>query len=308
MPQKMAVIEQAAEHGLFRIDLVATPVFILAEKLLNDANFQWRKYHRGLKYIGIKVAVDGSPQGKTAYLSKPYLTHAEGSGEENRGFPNISQKELDSLFSLAYKNKVQLYVHCNGDAAIDMAIEAHKRALSDLDDPNYDHRTVIVHSQIMRPEQLAAYKELNLYPTFFTNHVYYWGEIHRANLGEERASFISPLQSARRRGIISSNHTDNTVTPVDPMFLLWTSVNRRTRANAVLGAAERVTPYEGLLALTADAAYEYFEEKDKGTLEPGKLADLVVLSANPLKVPPMAIKDIRILETIKSGEVVYARR
>ncbi len=307
MPQKMPVIRAAAEQGLFPIDVVATPVFTMTEQLVADPKFQWRRYHKGLKFGGIKVAVDGSPQGKTAFVTKPYFTRSEGSNIENRGFANIAQADLESLFALAYRHGVQVYAHCNGDAAIDMVIQAHRSVMSGLNQPAYDHRTVIVHSQIMRPDQLTTYQELKLYPTFFTNHVYYWGETHRANLGEDRARFISPLQSARLKGVKASNHTDNAVTPVDPLFLLWTSVARETRTGDVLGAAERVTPYDGLKALTADAAYEYFEETEKGTLEIGKLADLVILDANPIKVSPNAIKSIQVLETIKAGKVVYKR-
>lgn len=188
-----------------------------------------------------------------------------------------------------------------------MVVEAHRAAMADIGKTDYDHRTVIVHSQIMRPEQLDIYRQTGLYPTFFTNHVFYWGETHRANLGEERAGFISPLKSARAKGIRFSNHTDNTVTPIDPLFLLWTSVNRVTRSGQLLGPEERVTPYEGLLAITADAAYEYFEESSKGTLEAGKLADLVILDANPLKVRAEAIRDIHVLETVKAGKSVYQR-
>jgi hypothetical protein len=307
MPQKMPVIQAAAEKGVLTIDLVATPAFLTAREVVGNKNFPWREYRNGLKFVGLKVAVDGSPQGKTAFLSSPYLTPVPGCAVDCKGFPNITQKDLNALFQLTYRNGVQMYAHCNGDAAIDMVIEAHRTTMAELGKPDYDHRTVIVHSQIMRADQLEIYRKTGLYPTFFTNHVFYWGETHRANLGEERASYISPLKSAREKGIRFSNHTDNTVTPIDPLFLLWTSVNRITRSGQVLGSMERVSPYEGLLALTADAAYEYFEESIKGTLEAGKLADLVILDKNPLKVRNEAIRDIRVVETIKAGKTLYQR-
>ncbi|MFO0014629.1 MAG: amidohydrolase [Planctomycetota bacterium] len=307
MPQKMPVIQAAADHGVFVIDVVATPAFLIAREVVGNKDFSWRQYRKGLKFVGLKVAVDGSPQGKTAYLSRPYLTPVPGCAVDCRGFSNVNQKDLNALFQLCYRNGVQMYAHCNGDAAIDMVIESHRAAMADLGKAEYDHRTVIVHSQIMRPDQLDIYRQVGIYPTFFTNHVFYWGETHRTNLGEERAAFISPLRSARAKGIRFSNHTDNTVTPIDPLFLLWTSVNRVTRSGQPLGREERVTPYEGLLALTADAAYEYFEESSKGTLEAGKLADLVILDANPLKVRAEAIRDIPVFETIKAGITVYQR-
>jgi predicted amidohydrolase YtcJ len=258
-----------------------------------------------LKYAGIKIAVDGSPQGKTAYLTRPYLTPVPGCKTDCRGFSNLTQAQVDQLLLLAYKNGVQMFSHCNGDAAVDMMIAGHENAEKTLATPGKDRRTIIIHSQVMRADQLDAYAKYGLLPSFFSNHVYYWGDVHYANLGPERAAFISPLASAFKRGIRATNHTDATVTPLDPMFLLWTSVNRVTREGRVLGEAERVTPYHGLRALTVNGAYEYFEEASKGTLEAGKRADLVVLDRNPIKADPMSIKDIRVIETIKDGKRVY---
>jgi hypothetical protein len=172
-------------------------------------------------------------------------------------------------------------------------------------DPKKDRRTIIIHSQIMRPDQLDAYKRLGLLPTFFTAHTHYWGDVHLANLGAQRGGFISPLATATKKGVIYGNHTDTIVTPIDQMSLLWTAVNRVSRTGQVVGASERVSPYQGLKAQTTYGAYLYFEEKDKGTLAAGKLADLVILDRNPLKVKPMAIRDIRVMETIKDGKTVY---
>lgn len=306
MPEKMPLLETAARQGAFTIDLVATPAFILAPQLVGTDKLKWGTYNQGLKYGGIKVAVDGSPQGKTAFLTQPYLTEVPGCKQDCRGFANITQDDLNKLFVLLYKNKVQIYSHCNGDAAVDMMIAAHKFAEQQLGEVNTDRRTVIIHSQIMRPDQLDAYSKYGLLPSFFTNHVYYWGDTHLANLGPQRAGYISPLHSALSKDIRATNHTDNTVTPVDPLFLLWTSVNRVTRSGKVLGEAERVSPYDGLRALTINGAYEYFEEGSKGSLEPGKLADLVILDRNPLKVDPATIKGIRVLETIKADKTVYS--
>lgn len=305
MPEKMPLMESAADQGVLKIDLVTAPAFTMARDIIGTDKLKWGEYRNGLKYAGIKVAVDGSPQGKTAFLTEPFLTPVPGCSKDCRGFANLKQDDLNALFMLAYRHKVQIFSHCNGDAAIDMMISAHQFAEQQLDEVNADRRTVIIHSQIMRPDQLDAYKQFGLLPSFFSNHVYYWGDVHLANLGAKRAGYISPLAGAFARGIKASNHTDATVTPTDPMFLLWTSVNRLTRSNKVLGEAERVTPYQGLVALTANAAWEYFEEKTKGTLEAGKLADLVVLAANPLKVDAAAIKDIKVLETVKAGKTVF---
>jgi hypothetical protein len=305
--EKMPVIEAAADAGAFSIDVIALPAFTMAAELVGTGKIRWGEYRKGLKYAGLKIAVDGSPQGKTAYLTRPFLTPVPGCKTDCRGFPNLTQDQVDQLVLLTYKNGVQMFSHCNGDAAVDMMIKGHESAEKALATPGKDRRTVIIHSQIMRADQLDAYAKHGLLPSFFTNHVYYWGDVHYANLGPERAEFISPMASAFKRGIRATNHTDATVTPTDPMFLLWTSVNRVTREGRVLGEAERISPYQGLQALTVNGAYEYFEESSKGTLEAGKRADFVVLDKNPLKVAPMTIKDIRVVETIKDGRRVYAR-
>jgi predicted amidohydrolase YtcJ len=143
-------------------------------------------------------------------------------------------------------------------------------------------------------------------PSFFANHVFYWGDTHLANLGARCATYISPLRSTLARGIRATNHTDCTVTPIDPLFLLWTAANRVTRSGKVLGEAEHVTPYEGLTAMTANSTYECFDEGSKGTLEADKPADLVVLDRNPLKVDPMTIKAIKVVATVKTGRTVYS--
>jgi hypothetical protein len=149
-------------------------------------------------------------------------------------------------------------------------------------------------------------KELGIVPSFFSAHTYFWGDWHiNETFGKERAFGISPLAYATRLGLKFSNHTDSPVVPPDMMMLVWTAVNRLSRSAEIVGPDERASPYIALKALTDWAAYQYFEEGHKGTLEPGKRADLVILSANPLKVDPLKIKDIDVVETIKDGTVIY---
>ncbi|MFZ9347886.1 MAG: amidohydrolase [Arenimonas sp.] len=306
MLAKMPILEAAADKKMLTIDLVVAPSYLYADQLLKDEKMKWGQYRNGLIYAGIKLTLDGSPQGKTAYISKPYLTPVQGCSKDCRGFPNMTQEEVNTLFLKAYQNNVQIFAHCNGDASTDMMLSAHAYAEKSLGKFDTDRRTVIIHSQIMRPDQLDAYKKTGLLPSFFTNHVYYWGDIHLANLGIQRGEYISPLRSAMDKGIRASNHTDAIVTPIDPMFLLWTSVNRLTRSGRILGANERVTPFQGLQAITGNAAYMYREEATKGTLEVGKLADMVILESNPLKVDPAEIYRIRVMETLKEGKTIYS--
>lgn len=307
MPDKVAVLDKvAARKGLF-LDVVVTPGYTFADQFLGTGKVQWGVYNNRLKYQGIKMAVDGSPQGKTAFLSSPYRTPVPGCSHDCKGFSNMTQEEVNNLMLSCYQHGVQLYSHCNGDASVDMMIKGHQFAVRALGDSTKDRRTVIIHSQIMRPDQMVMYKRYNLFPSFFTNHTYYWGDIHIANLGKERADYLSPMRAAIDQGVRASNHTDCIVTPLDQLFLLWTSVNRLSRSGVVVGASQAVTPYEGLQALTINGAYAYFEEDRKGSLVEGKLADLVILDRNPLKVDPMLIKDIQVVETVKEGKTIYRR-
>jgi predicted amidohydrolase YtcJ len=306
-PEKMPLLAKAAAANLLFIDLEAAPSFQMAKELLGTGKITWGVFKSHLKYCGLKIATDGSPQGKTAFLTKPYLTPVPGCSHDCKGFPNLTQEQINELMLGCYSNKVQLYSHCNGDASIDMMISGHENAMRKLSDSTSDRRTVIIHSQIMRPDQLVTYKKYKMLPSFFTNHTFYWGDVHMANLGMERASFLSPIKSAMDMGIIATNHTDASVTPMDQLFLLWSSVNRISRNGVVLGEAQRIDAYRGLKALTINGAYQYFEENTKGSLKAGKLADLVILDKNPLKVDPMKLKDIKVMQTIKEGRSIYKK-
>jgi predicted amidohydrolase YtcJ len=158
----------------------------------------------------------------------------------------------------------------------------------------------------VRKDQLEKYASFKIVPSFFTEHCFFFGETHVKNRGEKQAEFLSPMKTALGMGIRCANHTDFNVSPIDQMFLIWSAVNRITREGAVLGANERITPLQALKAITLDCAFMCREERTKGSLEVGKLADLVILSGNPLTVDAMKIKDIRVLETIKEGITVYA--
>ena len=168
-------------------------------------------------------------------------------------------------------------------------------------------RTVVIHSQFVRPDQLQKYKQYGFIPAYFTNHAFFWGDVHLENLGEERASFLSPMKTSMDMGIVCTNHTDFIVTPLNQLFLTWTAVNRTTRSGKVLGEAERLSPWEALKCITINSAYQHKTEKIKGSIAVGKLADFVVLSDNPLTIDPMKIKDIEVLKTIKEGKVIFEK-
>ena len=137
---------------------------------------------------------------------------------------------------------------------------------------------------------------------------YYFGDTHVQNRGREQAFFISPMRAAIDKGLRPTNHTDFVVAPLDQLFVMWTAVNRISRGGVDIGPDQRITPMEALKAITINAAYQYGEEESKGSLGPGKLANLVILDGNPLQVDPMTIKDIEVVETIKEGKTIYNAR
>lgn len=258
-----------------------------------------------LKVGAIKIIQDGSNQGYTGYFTEPYHTPFKGD-PDYRGYPRRSRDDLVTMVKELHEAGYQIAIHANGDAAIDDVLYAFREAQREF--PRRDARHRIEHCQMVRRDQLDAIAELNLSPSFFVGHVYYWGDRHRdIFMGPDRAAGISALRSSIDRGIRFTVHDDTPVTPVNPLQLVWVGVNRLTKSNQVLGPDERITPLEALRTVTIDAAWQNFEEDIKGSIAPGKLADFVVLSDNPLTVNPTEIRDITVLETIVGGKTVYER-
>ncbi|HVW58851.1 MAG TPA: amidohydrolase family protein, partial [Puia sp.] len=301
------LLKAAAEHHLLKMDIEALPGYFILDSLKGDPALTFNILHDHFKLAGFKMVADGSPQEKTAFMSQPYLTPAPGCTDHCTGIPTVTQAQLDAAVQRGFREHIHPFVHCNGDGAIDMYIHAVRAADSLLSTTSTDKRPVIIHSQFVRADQLDQYKRLGMLPSFFTNHAFFWGDTHEQNLGIPRAAFLSPLHTALGKGILFTNHTDFPVTPVNQIFLLWTSVVRQSRSGKTIGPDERLTPMQGLRAITINGAYEYFEEDIKGSLEKGKLADMVILSGNPLTVAPEKIKDIQVLETIKEGNTIFKR-
>ena len=218
----------------------------------------------------IKHFLDGSPQGRTAWMRTPYL------GEEKDYYAYGTQRDeqLQANLELALKDNMQILVHCNGDAACEQYINQYEKIKKKYEIEN-DIRPVIIHAQLLDRDQLNRVKNLNMIPSFFVAHVYYWGDIHIQNYGFERASRISLAKDALDKGIIFTFHQDSPVIKPNMLETIWCAVNRTTKDGILLGKDERISPMEALKAVTKNAAYQYFEENIKGTLKEGKLADLV---------------------------------
>lgn len=306
MVAQLEVLQRAADRGELFIDVVAYPFIGELEKILaRHPASTFGHYRNHLKLGGCKILADGSPQGKTAFFTTPYLSGGPGGEKDWRGEPTVAQDTLNGMFHTCYAQGLQVLAHANGDAAIDAVLVAHEQAVAGSGTSGKQRRTVVIHSQFVRNDQLRSYLEHGLIPSFYTEHTFFFGQAHVANRGLAQAAFISPMHSAIAMGLEPTNHTDFSVAPIDQMLVIWSAVTRRMRNGEVLGPEERISPLQAIKAITLNAAYQYFEEADKGSIEPGKLADLVILDANPLQVPADAIKDIKVVETIKAGKRIY---
>ena len=293
-----------AEAGKLAIDVAVYPDVQSESAYMQQVGVS-PTYANHFRVAGVKLSLDGSPQGKTAWLTRPYVVPPPGQPKTYVGYPAIPKADdRQALVDLAFRNNWQLLTHCNGDAAADALIAAVARAEEKFG--KADRRPVMIHAQTVREDQLDRMKELGIVPSFFSMHTYYWGDWHRdETLGKERAYHISPTASALGRGMRFTQHHDAPVALPSAIMILHTTVNRSSRSGDVIGPDQRVSPFIALKSITEWAAWQYFEEQTKGTLTAGKLADLVILDKDPTAVAPETIKDIRVLETIKEGRTVY---
>ena len=294
------IFQYLIHEKILKIDLIGyldiNNAEVLKEKFANCL----QKYNNHIKMGGYKTFLDGSPQGRTAWMKTPYL----GKEKDYYGYGVQSDEEIEAKLEKALKENMQILAHCNGDAASQQYIDQYKVA-KEKTGITKDIRPVIIHAQLLDEDQLDYVKALKMIPSFFVAHVYHWGDIHIKNFGMKRASKISLAKSAQDKGILYTFHQDSPVIEPNMLETIWCAVNRITKNGVLLGADERVSALDALKAVTKNAAYQYFEEDIKGTIKEGKLADLVILDKDILKVDPMEIKNIKVIETIKEGETIF---
>ena len=301
-PNDIAFFTSPAAKQRLKLDLAMLPVFTGLDPLLADKTVQFGTWQGRVKLQGIKFILDGSPQARTAYFTRDYARGAPDGSHPWHGQPVTSEAEFLTTARKAHQRGWQLFVHANGDAAIDMAIKTFD-TLGITAAGN--RRPVVIHSQFMRPDQIPQYKRIGVGPAYFSNHTYYWGDVHRTNFPDEVVGYISPLKASKQAGLIPSNHTDYPVTRLDTQMMLWTAMARTSKTGVVSGADQRIGAYEALQALTTGPAWQAFEENRRGRIKPGLLADFVVLEKNPLTTPVAGIRDIKVLETVKEGQTVW---
>ena len=299
-PETIGLMQAADAQGMINLDIISYPIGQNGlDQNLDTINFG--NYAGRLKIGGIKLILDGSPQGKTAYLTEPYYKPPHSESDSYKGYPLIPQSEVSKWVKRYADLNIPIMAHANGDAAADMLIEAVKDA-----EITSDHRTIMIHAQTVREDQLDQMKELRIIPSYFSTHTFYWGDWHRDSVfGEERAMRISPTKSSLDRNMPFTVHNDAPVVPPDMIRLLWSTTNRKTRSGKVLGEEQKISTYSALEAMTINAAYQHFEDDIKGTIEVGKQADLVVLSEDPLSIDPENLLKIRVIATYSKGIEIF---
>lgn len=312
--QVVQLLQASAEYREFPIDVVAYQR--ADERFLQDPDLampEIEAYANGFRIGGVKMVLDGSPQGKTAYLTKPYEVQPHGQHADYRGYPIMPPASVDALFAKFIGAGIPILAHANGDAAADLFLDALAKSLttdagaSAVAKKSVDHRSVMIHAQTVRDDQLDRIAGMSVIPSYFSAHTFYWGDWHRDSvLGLERGIRISPTASSLTKGITFTVHNDAPIVPPDMLRLVWATSNRLTRSGQILGADERVSVEEALKAVTVNAAYQYFEEDRKGTIEVGKQADFVLLSANPLSVAKEDLLNIKVLQTVARGVTVFS--
>lgn len=302
-------LRAAVEQGVLSLDIITLPTFDTVDELLKaDPGYEFGVYSRGsggFKVAGIMVPTDGAPQLRLAYMTEPYAD-TTGFAKDWRGFAYNPQSTIDHYAKLAYEKDIQYFGYSNGDAGIDMTLSALAKAIKETG-VTEDRRPVISHSLFVREDQLAKYKDMKIMAIMLMNHTWLYGDVYVKVMGPERAANLSPLQSAATKGVMTAIHNDTPSSGPSAMFTIWSAVNRQTLSGKTLGPDQRVDPYLALQGFTSNAAYQYKEEKSKGKIAAGMLADLVELDRNPLKVKPDEIKDIQVLRTIKRGKTVYTK-
>ncbi len=298
------LLTAGGQSGSIGIDVVGIVAPDAADKLLTKGQ-KAGPYRNHVRMGGYKIFLDGSPQGKTAWLSQPYHVPPEGYGPDYCGFPIYGDADVTGHIKTCLENNWQLNIHCNGDEASQQLIRCYEQAICETG-IHANLRPVMIHAQTVRADQLDRMAKIGMTASFFLDHVYFWGDWHYESvLGPERAENISPIRWALDRGIHCTMHQDSPVVNPNAMLAVHNAVNRKTMSGRVLGENQKISVWEALGAVTLDGAYQIFEEDSKGSIAEGKTADLVILGGNPLTAAQETLKDIPVLETIKEGKTVY---
>ncbi len=302
MPGALKAMQAVAGAGELKIDVVSYPdVLVDRTSIKKEVS---TTYKNRFRVAGAKLTIDGSPQGFTAWRDRPYYKPVGSYPPGYAGYAAASPEQVRDAIDWAFANDIQILTHSNGEAASDLliaSIDAAQRKHA-----GKDRRPVLIHGQFLREDQVDSLNRLGVIPSLFPMHTFYWGDWHREHtVGPKLADNISPTGWCVLRGMKFTSHHDAPVAFPNSMRVLDATVTRRSRSGDIIGPAQRVDVMTALKAMTIWPAWQHFEEKSKGSIEIGKLADFVILDTNPLAVDPETLDQIKITETIKEGVTVF---
>lgn len=301
-PGVVKALQKFADSGGLKIDVATYPDVLLDRELIKSSVSP--TYKNRFRVAGAKLTIDGSPQGFTAWRDKPYYKPVGNYPPGYLGYPAASSEQVSGAIDWAYQNNIQILTHSNGEAASDQLI-SFIRAAKEKHGGN-DRRSVLIHGQFLREDQVDSYQKLGVLPSLFPMHTFYWGDWHRDHtVGPILAENISPTGWCVQRGMKFTTHHDAPVAFPDSMRVLDATVTRRSRSGDILGPHQRVDVMTALKAMTIWPAWQHFEEKEKGSIEIGKLADFVILDKDPTSVDPETLDTLKVTQTIKEGNTVY---
>ena len=302
-PDSLALLNEMASQQSLAVDVIAVALS-KAYTTEQVSELYSPDYHQNLRVGGSKIILDGGSPGRSAFLRIPYHVQLDGE-QEYRGYPHIAeQAELNALMLANHSSEIPLYIHALGDAAVDQAITGLQYIQKTTS--KSASRPQLIHVQQAGEDQLELLSKLGATLTFQVAHNYYFGDYHQQTIyGPQRTARLNPANSALRHGLSVSIHHDSPVHPINQFTLIWAAVNRLTRSGRTIGPEEKISVLEALQASTVNAAFQFFEEDQKGTIEAGKLADLVILSDNPLTIGAERLNEITVVQTFKRGKTIY---
>ena len=298
-PDDFAHYTQAADSGTLKLDVAFYADLASAGNALKGHKSIGPKYYKGhLRLAGASFALDGVAEDRSAWLTQPYQLPPPGKRTQFAGYPGASDETALDLASRAYAGGWQLAVQANGDAAIDQFLGAVRAAAGKH--PGKDRRPLLVGAQTLRDDQLELMKELGIGVAFAPQRLGLSEAVLKDyTLGTERSARFAPAASAQRRGLAVLLYADPALVAPTPFGVMAAAIKRP------LGDDQQLSPLDALKALTLLPARQLGEEKIKGSIATGKLADFAILSANPLKTAPEKLGEIRVTGTIKEGVTVF---
>ena len=252
-----------------------------------------------LRFLGLKLLIDGGVGGRTALLREPYEDDPE-----NVGILTMPEEDLQKRVDAGNLAGMMVGVHCAGGKAMDIVLNAFEE--TDKLKPIKGRRFAIIHAYQPTGQNFETCRRLEVTVASQPSFLYYLGESYYENVGHERSEWLKPHRAWIDNGIMVASGTDSPVTPYPPFPSLWASIARRTEVNNVqMGTEQCITREEAIRLYTINGAYHTFEEAIKGSIEPGKLADMIIVDRDILTCPLDNIKETKVLRTILGGKTVY---